>query len=103
MNVERHADNVPAPSLNRSCSDVGPCPATAAASTKLSQLGRGAQSSGLLSTIAQPRVQLPFIPTGSSERNQLETWFSILSRRGTFPAVRALIHAVSASSRVVGN
>src|SRR6266498_2372091 len=42
MNVERHAEKVPTPSLRRSCSDVGPCPPTAVASSKLSQLGGGA-------------------------------------------------------------
>jgi transposase len=44
------------------------------------------------------RVQLHFTPTGSSWLNQVETWFSILSRRairrGAFTSVRALIDAI---------
>jgi transposase len=44
------------------------------------------------------RVQLHFTPTGYSWLNQVETWFSILSRRairrGAFTSVRALIDAI---------
>jgi transposase len=45
-----------------------------------------------------PLVQLHFTPTSSSWLNQVETWFSILSRRairrGAFPNVRALTEAI---------
>ena len=45
-----------------------------------------------------PRVYLRFTPTGSSWLNQVETWFSILSRRairrGVFTSVKALIEAI---------
>lgn len=45
-----------------------------------------------------PRVQLHFTPTGSSWINQVETWFSILSRRairrGAFKSLGALIDAI---------
>jgi transposase len=44
------------------------------------------------------RVHLHFTPTGSSWLNQVETWFSILSRRairrGVFSSVAALIDAI---------
>lgn len=44
------------------------------------------------------RVHLHFTPTGSSWLNQVETWFSILSRRairrGAFKSLRALIDAI---------
>ena len=45
-----------------------------------------------------PRIQLHFTPTSSSWLNQVETWFSILSRRavrrGAFPSLRALTDAI---------
>ncbi len=45
-----------------------------------------------------PRVHLHFTPTGSSWLNQVETWFSILSRRairrGAFTSLQALIDAI---------
>jgi transposase len=44
------------------------------------------------------RIQFHFTPTGSSWLNQVETWFSILSRRairrGAFTSVRALTDAI---------
>src|SRR5579859_1908212 len=44
------------------------------------------------------RIHLHFTPTGSSWINQVETWFSILSRRairrGIFQSVRVLIDAI---------
>jgi transposase len=40
------------------------------------------------------RIQLHFTPTGSSWLNQVETWFSILSRRGAFASVRVLTEAI---------
>jgi transposase len=44
------------------------------------------------------RIHLHFTPTGSSWLNQVEAWFSILSRRairrGVFSSVRALIEAI---------
>jgi len=44
------------------------------------------------------RIHLHFTPTGSSWLNQVETWFSILSRRairrGVFRSVAALINAI---------
>jgi transposase len=47
---------------------------------------------------AHERVHLHFVPTGSSWLNQVETWFSILSRkairRGVFTSVKALIEAI---------
>jgi transposase len=47
-----------------------------------------------------PRVVLHFIPTHSSWLNQVETWFSILSRkailRGTFKSVKQLISTITA-------
>lgn len=46
----------------------------------------------------QRRVHLHFTPTGSSWLNQVETWFSILSRRairrGVFSSVTALVDAI---------
>lgn len=45
-----------------------------------------------------PRIHLHFTPTHASWLNQIEIWFSILSRkairRGVFPSVRALIQAI---------
>jgi transposase len=45
-----------------------------------------------------PRIRIHFTPTSSSWLNQVETWFSILSRRairrGAFPSVRALTQAI---------
>jgi transposase len=45
-----------------------------------------------------PRVHLHFTPTGSSWLNQVETWFSILSRRairrGAFTSLQALTDAI---------
>lgn len=45
-----------------------------------------------------PRVQFHFTPTGSSWLNQVETWFSIVSRkairRGAFTSLGALIAAI---------
>lgn len=45
-----------------------------------------------------PRIHLHFTPTGSSWLNQVETWFSILSRRairrGVFTSVAALIASI---------
>lgn len=47
-----------------------------------------------------PRVHLHFTPTHASWLNQVELWFSILSRkvirRGIFPSVKALVQAVMA-------
>lgn len=44
------------------------------------------------------RIRLHFTPTGSSWLNQVETWFSILSRRamrrGVFTSIRALTEAI---------
>lgn len=45
-----------------------------------------------------PRIELHFTPTSSSWMNQVETWFSILSRkairRGVFKSLGALIDAI---------
>jgi len=45
-----------------------------------------------------PRVHFHFTPTHASWLNQVEIWFSILSRkiirRGVFPSVNALVHAI---------
>jgi transposase len=45
-----------------------------------------------------PRIHLHFTPTHASWLNQIEIWFSILSRkairRGVFPSVQALIQAI---------
>ena len=45
-----------------------------------------------------PRIHLHFTPTHASWLNQVELWFSILSRkvirRGVFPSVKALIQAI---------
>jgi transposase len=45
-----------------------------------------------------PRIRLHFTPTGSSWINQVETWFSILSRkairRGVFKSLGSLIEAI---------
>lgn len=47
-----------------------------------------------------PRVHLHFTPTHASWLNQVELWFSILSRRvirrGVFPSLKALIQAIMA-------
>ena len=49
------------------------------------------------------RFHLHFTPTSASWLNQVETWFSILSRqairRGSFESVRALIAAIEAFTR----
>src|SRR5215475_2807940 len=49
---------------------------------------------------AHPNVQLHFIPTHSSWLNQVECWFSILSRStlqgGSFTSVRMLVEAIEA-------
>ena len=49
------------------------------------------------------RVQLHFTPTSASWMNQVETWFSILTRqairRGSFESVRALVAAIEAFTR----
>ena len=45
-----------------------------------------------------PRFHLHFTPTSASWLNQVETWFSILTRqairRGSFKSVRALTEAI---------
>ena len=47
---------------------------------------------------ANPHVHFHFTPTGSSWLNQIETWFSIITRqairRGTFSSVQVLIRAI---------
>lgn len=47
-----------------------------------------------------PRVHLHFTPTHASWLNQVEIWFSILSRkvvrRGVFPSLKALVEAIMA-------
>ncbi len=49
------------------------------------------------------RVHLHFTPTSASWMNQVETWFSILSRqaihRGSFESVRALVAAIERFTR----
>lgn len=49
------------------------------------------------------RVHLHFTPTSASWINQVETWFSILSRqairRGSFESVRALVAAIERFTR----
>ena len=49
---------------------------------------------------AHPNVHLHFIPTHSSWLNQVECWFSILSRStlqgGSFTSVRMLVEAIEA-------
>src|SRR6516225_7507872 len=49
---------------------------------------------------AHPKVHLHFIPTHSSWLNQVECWFSVLSRStlqgGSFTSVRMLIEAIEA-------
>src|SRR3990172_6658045 len=49
------------------------------------------------------RVHLHFTPTSASWMNQIETWFSILSRqairRGSFESVRALVAAIERFTR----
>ena len=51
----------------------------------------------------QPRITFHFTPTSASWMNQIETWFSILSRqairRGSFESVRALIAAIERFTR----
>jgi len=50
-----------------------------------------------------PRVQFHFTPTSASWLNQIETWFSILTRqairRGAFGSVRALVEMIDAFTR----
>ncbi|MBJ7609467.1 MAG: transposase [Candidatus Dormibacteraeota bacterium] len=52
------------------------------------------------------RVHLHFTPTGSSWLNQVETWFSILSRRairrGVFRSLSTLIAAIQRCSWTAG-
>jgi transposase len=49
---------------------------------------------------SHPNVHLHFIPTHSSWLNQIESWFSILSRAtlqgGSFTSVRMLVQAIEA-------
>src|SRR4051794_25784583 len=48
--------------------------------------------------VANPHVRFHFTPVGSSWMNQIETWFSIITRqsirRGTFSSVRVLIRQI---------
>lgn len=48
--------------------------------------------------VANPHVRFHFTPVGSSWINQIETWFSIITRqsirRGTFSSVRVLIRQI---------
>ena len=50
-----------------------------------------------------PRFTFHFTPTSASWMNQVETWFSVLTRqairRGSFPSVKALIAAIDAFIR----
>jgi transposase len=41
-----------------------------------------------------PNVSFHFTPIGSSWLNQIETWFSIITRRGTFSSVNALVFTI---------